>query len=172
MNLNEAKDYSMDNGRYPVFFSTQVGLDFKLKSNPEYYPKCNNPRRVVIRVSSFIGICGGARHYYATIEADGISICYDKQTESGIKTWTVSGYLGEEFKKLPSHIRDLYSSKYIIDVCRRVTTSDIQKDPHRWEGYEVGDKTSAFDTRSSAISKAKAIVKARFSTGWQVEVRE
>ena len=170
MNLNEAKKCSIDNGQYPVFFSTQVGLDFKLKTHPEYYPKVNNPRRVMIRVSSFIGVCGEARHYYATIEADGISICYDKTTDSGTKTWSVSGYIGEEFKNLPPHIRDLYSLKYRIEVCRRVTASDIQKDPHRWSGYREGDKTTAFDTRSSAIRKAKAIVEARFSNGWQVEI--
>lgn len=172
MNLNEAKKCSIDNGQYPVFFSTQVGLDFKLKKHPEYYPKVNNPRRVMIRVSSFIGVCGGASHYFATIEADGISICYDTQTESGIKTWSVSGYIGEEFKNLPSHIRDLYSPKYYIEVCRRVTANDIQKDPYRWDGYKEGDITNAFNTKHSAISTAKAIVKARFSDGWQVEIME
>lgn len=172
MTLQEAKKYSMDNGCYPLFFTTVVGLDFKLKTRPELYAKVDNPRKVLIEISSFRGICGWAVHYYARIKADGIIICDDVQTEKGIQTRYLYGYLGEEFNVLPEHQKDLYSPKYTIEVCRDVTAKDLEQNPIRWDGYHVGDKTNAFDTEYAAIRRAQSIVKARFSKFWQVSVEK
>lgn len=172
MTLQEAKKWSMDNGCYPLFFTTAVGLDFKLKTRPELYAKVNNPRKVLIEISSFRGICGWAVHYYARIKADGIIICEDVQTEKGIQIHSLCGYLGEEFNALPAHQKDLYSSGYTIEVCREVTEKELAEDPMRWDGYHVGSLTNAFYTENGAIRRAQAIVNARFSKLWQVKIEK
>ncbi|HJC17122.1 MAG TPA: hypothetical protein H9937_04050 [Candidatus Alistipes stercorigallinarum] len=172
MNIQEAKKYSWDQGVYPLFFSSEVGCDFKLESHPDYFCVVNSPRKVKIKISSFLGVCAEARHYYATIIADGIDICSFEQIGSDIRRINHGGYLGEEFENLPTYKRDLYSSFYRIDVCRTLSASDISKYPERWVGYYEGCMTPAFDTKFSAIRRAKAIVAARFSSAWKVEIEE
>lgn len=172
MTLKDAKERSIDHGEYPLFFTTMVGLDFRLKSQPKYYAKANEPRCVIIQISSFIGACGGAKHYYATIVANGIMICSDKQTEKGIVTTIHGGYLGEEFEKMPKHKRDLYSFQYKIEVCRELTEKEISDDPLRWKGCYPGSRTVAFNSEYSAIRAAQAIVKARFSNLWNVKIEK
>lgn len=172
MTLKEAKRYSIDNGCYPEFFSTVVGLDFKLGTRPELYAKVNTPRKVVIKIDSWRNICFGAVHYYASIKADGIMICENVTAKDGSQTVMHSGYLGEEFNMLPASKKDLYGLKYDISVCREVTEKELAEDPMRWNGYHVGDLTNAFYTENDAIRRAQAIVNARFSKLWQVRIEK
>lgn len=53
---------------------------------------------------------------------------------------------------------------------RPVTKADKDKDPKRWEDYDIGDNTNAFDTAEEAEAIARAIVSARFSEEWEVIV--
>lgn len=172
LTLQEAVDLSYDRGRYPDFFPVNIGDDFKLESCPELFVKIPNPREVRIQITSFRGISWNAVHYYATIEADGINrLRYEDYDGTGTKRpVSVSGYLGEEFNSLPREKRDIWGANYHIEAAREVTQEDIKNDPQRWEHYNSGDRTNAFNTAEEAEATARAIVSARFSEEWKVTI--
>ena len=165
---SEANDQSYDRGLYPDFFPVNIGDDFKLESRPELSVMIPNPRKVKIEITSFRGFCGGAVHYYAERESYGIIRYYiEPGTNRRIRAY---GYLGEEFNKLPRMKRDIWDGNYHIEAARPVTREDKEKAPRRWEDYEIGDNTNAFDTAEEAEATARAIVAARFSDEWEVIV--
>lgn len=168
LTLQEANDHSFDRGRYPDFFPVNIGNDFKLESSPELFVKIPTPRNVKIEITSFRGISWNAVHYYGTIKADGIKILCYQDYDGTKRLFSVGGYLGEEFNKLPQEKKSVWSSNYEIEVARQLTKDDIDNDPHRWEGYDPGDYTNAFNTAEEAEEMAKAIVAARFSEEWQI----
>ena len=172
LTLQEAVDLSSDRGRYPDFFPVNIGDDFKLESCPELFVKIPNPRKVRIEITSFRGLCVEAEHYYADIKADGINrISYEDFNGTGTKRPVGHhGYLGEEFNSLPREKRDIWGGDYQIGVGREVTQEEKTKNPRRWEGYEPGDRTNAFNTAVEAEEAARAIVNARFGEGWKVEI--
>lgn len=63
---------------------------------------------------------------------------------------------------MPHEQRDVASPIWKIDVERDVTQEEMEKDPQRWDGYEIGSHTTAFYTKEEAIETAKRIIKARF----------
>lgn len=168
LTTQEANDQSYDQGRYPDFFPVNIGDDFKLETIPELAVMIPRPRQVKINITSFRGLCGGAVHYYADIEADGI-IRYYVEPETNRKIGAY-GYLGEEFNRLPREKRDIWGGNYKIGAARPVTKADKDKDPKRWEYYDIGNNTNAFDTAEEAEATARAIVSARFSEEWEVIV--
>lgn len=172
LTLQEANDQSYDRGCYPDFFPVNIGDDFKLESSPELFVKIPNPRKVRIEITSYRGISWDAVHYYAAIDADGIDrIRYEDYDGTGTKRpVAISGYLGEEFNRLPREKRDIWGGNYHIEVARPVTEADIAKDPHRWEHYTPGDLTNAFNSAEEAEETARAIVFARFGDGWELEI--
>lgn len=150
---SEANDQSYDRGLYPDFFPVNIGDDFKLESRPELSVMIPNPRKVKIEITSFRGFCGGAVHYYAEIEADGIIRYYiEPGTNRRIGAY---GYLCEEFNKLPRMKRDIWGGNYHIDVARPVTKADKEKDPRRWEDYEI--KSATIPTPSTQPKKPKQL---------------
>lgn len=168
-----ALNHSLDQGNFPDVFDENIGMDFHLESQPQYYPRKDEVRDLIITVTSFRGMCAEAIHYYATIHADGIKISYDAIDEKGNKyPVSVYGYLGEEFKNLPYDKQCIYSNCYDIEVTRPVTQEDIDKDPSRWELYDVGSKTPAFEDPEEAIKIAKKVAKARFPKGWKIIVKK
>lgn len=170
LTLQKAVDLSYDCGRYPDFFPVNIGDDFKLESRPELFVKIPNPREVRIAITSYRGISWNAVHYYATIDADGIKRCYYEDYDGEKRLVSVSGYLGDEFKSLPKEKQDIWGGDYRIEVAREVAQKDIKKDPQRWEHYNPGDRTNAFNTAEEAEQAARAIVSARFSEEWKVIV--
>ena len=165
---SEANDQSYDRGLYPDFFPVNIGDDFKLESKPELFVMIPSPRQIKINITSYRGVCAGAVHYYAEIEADGIIRYYIEPGTN--RRMGVYGYLGEEFNKLPREKRDIWAGDYHIEAARPVTKADKEKDPRRWEDYDIGDNTNAFDTAEDAEATARAIVAARFSDEWEVIV--
>lgn len=169
LTLQEAVDNSNDQGQYPDFFPVNIGDDFKLKSRPELSVTIPSPRRVRIRIESYQGICAGAVHYYASIEADGI-IRHEEDPNTKQRL-SVSGYLGEEFKSLPRMTRDLWGGNYRIEATRPVTPEDKAQEPLRWVQYiPYEHNTNAFHTAEEAEAMARAIVSARFAEEWEVIV--
>lgn len=170
--LDFALKSSQDKGIYPDIFSVEIGSDFHLETRPELYPLIDTPRKVVIEITTFAGLCAGAKHYYAEIKADGIHIC-SKRIENGKEIVSRhGGYLGEEYKNLPNEKKSIWDSPYSIEVIRPVTQEMINKDPMRWEDCYIGYKTNAFDTMASVLEVAMKIVEARFTKDWVVEVRD
>ena len=168
--LKFALESSQDKGQYPNVFSADLGSDFRLETKPEYFPVIKKPREVVIEITSFRGACAWAEHYYAEIHADGIDIC-SKEIKNG-KEYTVThgGYVCEEYSRLPKEKKGIWDSYYSIEVTRPVTQEMINANPQRWDGYEAGFWTNAFDTKESVIEVAKRIVAARFTKDWVVKI--
>ena len=160
----EIMECSSDRGVLPEYFNINVGLDFKLKTRPELYAKVNNPRTVKIILTTFRGLSWDAVHYYSKIEADGIYIV-DPETN-----YSIGGYICEEYKNLPKEKDAIWSWKYEIEVERYITQQELDENPNRWRGYELGWTTNAFYTKEDALAQALKIVEARFSPEWTVEI--
>lgn len=163
--LQEALNASRDMGNYPDVFPVDFGKDIVLKTKPELVVKIMEPRRVRIVINSYMGICGWAVHYYATIEADGIVFIDTK------RDCMVGGYLGEEYKELCEKLGYTPNSPYRIEVVRSLKQEEIDKDSTRWEYYDAGDMVNAFYKAEDALKAAMDIAKVRFP-GWQVQVEE
>jgi hypothetical protein len=169
-----AKQHSIDNGCYPDVFNEDIGMDFHLDEYPERYPSKDfheDGRKCLIKITTYRGMCYGAKHYYAEIEADGIDIREDRIDEKGNKkTYSIGGYMGKEFNSLPREKQGEYERFYNIEAARVVTQQDIDKDEDRWAGYKPGYKTNAFDTPTEAEETALKVAKIRFPKGWNFVV--
>lgn len=171
--MNEDLQYAIDNsqdmGNYPDFFDVNIGKDFHLKTRPDLFVKINSPRTVKIEITTYRGISIGAEHYYASIIADGINICSKEIRDNKECVIRHGGYICEEYSNALKE-NSIWKGIYSIDVLRTVTQEMIDANPTRWEHYEAGDKTNAFDTKESVIEVAKKITAARFSKDWVVKI--
>ena len=167
--LEWAKEHSSDQGKYPDVFSNETGFDLVIPGHSEFYIKKRNERLIKIRISSFIGICAEAVHYYANIEADGVYIC--KIDENG-KERCIGGNICKEYDNLPNEVKDTASWFYKIEVVKILTQEMIDNDPERWRGYRPGWKVNAFNSPEEAIETAKRVAKARFDGDWTIQVDE
>lgn len=168
--LQWALEHSRNNGYYPEVFTEETGLDFKIPNHPEFFMmpvEYGKGRIVKICISSYIGYCGGAKHFYASIKANGVHICR-KNDEGGV-VWC-GGAICKEYKEMPKSQTDVASGLWSIDILREITQEDINNDPIRWEGYNVGDMTNAFNDEATCIEYAKEVVKHRFVGNWVVKV--
>ena len=170
--LQQALLLCTDNGYYPDVFDLNIGKDFKLETRPELSAYIKQPRTAKIIIASFIGYCGGAQHYYARIEADGIDIVeYRYGIDGNKQTISHGGYICEEYKNMPRNQRDIYIFKYTIEIDTRVTELMKESDPQTWDDYDVGDKTNRFSDKQDAINTAIMVASARFP-GWRIILKD
>ena len=174
--LQWALDHSLNTDCYPDVFDKNIGMDFHLNDHPNCYPQIasysyNEERTVHIEITSYRGMCFDAIHYYATIKADGVKLCEDIEENGKKSTIIHGGYLGEEYNNLPREKRGIWTSRYEIEGEITLTQEEIYKDPKRWEYYDVGDKTNAFESKSELIETAKKVAKIRFPE-WNVEIED
>lgn len=171
--LRYAMEHSMNEKAYPNVFSPDLNPDdFLLENNPNWrLTRCGKfvgreedgvtpilQPRIVLEITSFMGICAGAMHYYGKIKADGWHF-----TEGSTGHY---GYLGKCFNSWPREKQALCSSKYNIEIVKPLTEEDIKNNPDRYEGYCPGWPTNAFEDKDEIIKIAKKIVAARFPEGW------
>ena len=162
------ESHCWDMGKYPIKFNKNFGKDIQIPNHPEYFIHIKDNPIVKIELTSYRGTDPGAVHYYAKIIADSPSVCSMENNKIVVHR----GCICDEFKKMPEEVRDMLSSSINIFVQRLVTQYDINKDPQRWNGYEVGWQTEAFYTKKSALVTAMKIVKYRFGNDWKVVVNE
>lgn len=84
-------------------------------------------RNVEFNITSYIGYCGGAEHYYCSISIYVGNINGNK---------SVSGYLGGI--EVPNEFKSFKAS-----IVRPITKEELS-DTKRWELYEEGDMVDAF----------------------------
>lgn len=163
-------------GKFPDVIPLDFGMDFKLETKPEYYPKISTyhksgKRTVTLELDSYAGYCAGAIHWYGKLKADGIDIAEDTIDERTGKPHTTihGGYICEEYKNMETNA--FYNSRYDFEILRELTQEDIDSDPHRWEFYRPGDMVNAFYTPKEVIEVAKKVVSARFPD-WNFEIKE
>lgn len=112
-------------------------------------------RLMIIEISSFCGLCGGARHYYATLYINVSNVCDNS---------SVSGYLGGI--EIPNEYQTI-EGKFV----RPLTQKEIDKQTDRWYGYQVGDLINAFESLKEIESLIKNLKKKFSSKEWKVEIR-
>ena len=170
MTLEQAvKDYSSDNRYYPDVFPINAGNDLKLSDRPEITVNDKGDDRYVrINITSFIGSCAWAKHYYADIDADGCDIGYND--ENG-KRYSIMGAISPEYKQKTKE-NPLYEPFYKITIVRPTTMHDVNEAPDDFYIDEIGEqRTSQFYSIEEAIQVAKEVVALRFP-GWKVEVND
>lgn len=154
-----------DFGPYPEVFNMDAlpCMDVKIPDRPDLkvVAPCNYD--VLIILSSFRGICPGAVHYYATIEA--------QQPYFTDGECMIGGYISEGWSAMPREITGMIGGVYKIEVTHKLTQDDIDNDPERWEGYVAGDDTNCFENLEQLLALAVGIVKLRFP-GWQVKIED
>lgn len=175
-NLEFAMDHTTyyGTGKYPEVIPLDFGLGLHLETKPNIYSQIHyryneNERTVRLCISSFRGMCGDAIHYYGKLKADGVDIIEEVEENGEVKKHYIGGYICKEFSNLEN--KSNYEMIYEIELLRPVTKEDIEKDPNRWEGYEIGQKTNAFESIGEIVAVAKKVVKARFP-GWKFEIEK
>ena len=148
----------VDSGCYPLVLTPEWGKDIIIPNHPELFINPPSHPRCIITISSFADTCVDAKHYYAAIDADGPHLC---EREGGEVRW-VLGYVCKEWDEMPKVVKDCCRGICTVIVRRRVTASDVAADPIRWEGYDVGDYTEAFDSSAAALARAVFVACRRF----------
>ena len=143
-------------------FPLNAGMDLVLSDRPEVFPqKYDEPRKVKIKITSFVGSCAWARHYYFDIEADGCHL-----TDNGNSI--IFGHISEEYQK-KKRDNGLYEHDYKIPVVRPITEQDVKDDPD----YDIDDigwaDTNRFNTKEEGLEIAKEIVSKRFPD-WELVI--
>lgn len=108
-----------------------IGEGFTFSLDGEQYTttgyRKNGKRDVEFCITSFIGYCGGAQHYYC-------SISIFVENRNGNKT--VAGYLGGI--EVPNEFESFKAR-----IVRPITKEELS-DTERWKFYEEGDLVDAF----------------------------
>lgn len=89
-------------------------------------------RKIFAEITSYRGMCAGARHYYCRINSYIRNV-----SESGSYAF---GYL--DGYKIPQEFTGID-----VELGRKVTAEMIAADELRWDGYNPGYMTNAFDTK-------------------------
>ena len=138
-----------------------IGEGFKFNFHGKIYTTTGSytkdgKRIVNIEIRSFVGLCGDAIHYYATLHIDVNNVCDNS---------SVSGYLGG------IEIQNEYQT-IKGDFVRPLTQKEKDNQPDRLGyGYQVGDLVNAFESLQEIESLIKNIKKKFSSKEWKVEIR-
>lgn len=135
-----------------------IGEGFTFCLDGEKYTTIGNytkgKRNVEFCITSFIGYCGGAQHYYCSI-----SIYVGNR--NGNKT--VAGYLGGI--EVPNEFQSFKAS-----IVRPLTKEELS-DEKRWELYEEGDMVDAFCSLDELNECIKTIRQIFPEDKWNVVIK-
>ena len=132
----------------------QFNLSGKTYTTTGSYTK-DGKRIVNIEIRSFVCLCGGAIHYYATLCIDVSNVCDNS---------SVSGYLGGI--EVPNEYQTIKG-----EFVRPLTQKEKDNQPDRWYWYQVGDLVNAFESLQEIESLIKNLKKKFSSKEWKVEIR-
>ena len=152
MNDKEIQDCCYDRNDYPFIINDDY-LEH-IKGKKYYSVKGERPRIVTLEITSFIGMCGGAMHYYGKLTTSGVHV----KEFGGDPRYDHGGYLGcdgELFKITDIQIELAYKTPYecMFDRLSTQTTT-------RWE------------PKSALIKFAKEVFKARFKGDWKFDIND
>ena len=155
MKKEQIQECCYDLGKQPYEIPDSYGEDIVGK---EYYTaKEKRPREVMLEITSFRGICGGAVHYYGTLKA------YRPNIHKEGSNYCHSGYLGDDtplFKDL----------NIVIELWRYITEEEYKTDPHRYnENMKV---TNGWYEKAPIVKFAKEVFKKRFKGDWKLIIKD
>lgn len=163
MDIREAVEHCYDRKDYPEVFDDNVGLDIIIPGfiTKGSWLRKDEPRTITLDVTTYRGVSWDAIHYYGNLHVEGIYF----SPENDPTTITICKETHKAEDENP-----LASGHYNIELIRKLTQEEIDKDPIRWEGYDAGWDTNAFDTPQQVISLAKEVCKARFHGNWVLKI--
>lgn len=132
----------------------QFNLSGKTYTTMGSYTK-DKKRQAEIEICSFQGFCCDAVHYYAKLYIYVDNVCGDS---------VVSGYLGGI--EIPNEYQTIKA-----EFVKPLTQKEIDEYPNRWEYYQVGDLTNAFESLEEIENLIKKLKKKFSSKEWKVEIR-
>lgn len=149
---------------FPIPSSIGEGHEFMIRDEKyittSHYPNAddnNKKRKITANITTYAGMCGGARHYYCKIDSKIYNV-----SESGVYSF---GYLGGY--KIPQEFTSIE-----FELGREVTEEMIAEDPARWEYYHPGYMTNAFESKEdiyNLIDFLKANVFTEDSWEWKIK---
>jgi hypothetical protein len=163
MTLEEVLEHCRDRDEYPKVFNDNVGSDIKLDGyNTVIRKGADNKRVCKLIITSYLGMCIDAIHYYGRLEIEGITF-----TDPDSRWMTSDENTRAMEKKNP-----LAGSRYHIDLVRPLLQEEIDNDPVRWEGYPPGVYVNNFDSIEAIIELAQEVFEQRFSGDWEFEIED
>lgn len=162
MTLQEAVNRSQsEHNDYPDIIDSSAGLYETPELNVVGIPTWDRrnigiKRKVVLKISTFIGISSNATHYYGTLYVDGV---YNARLDDIEIPRNLSS---REIKPHP-----LYDYKYDFKILRPITKEEIELNPDKNYHYKEGDLIRNFNSTKSLIDDAIEIFKLRFTGDWR-----
>ena len=155
MKKEQIQECCYDLGKHPYEIPDSYGEGIVGK---EYYTgKEKRPREVMLKITSFRGVCFGAVHYYGTLKAyrpnihkEGSNNCY-------------YGYLGDDTKLF----KDL---NIVIELCRYITEEEYKTDPNRYD--KDMNVTNCWYDKAHIVKFAKEVFNKRFKGDWKLIIKD
>lgn len=164
--------YDITQGPFPLPASIGEGfrfqsLDFPDKNVVDYVTKADreNDKRVLrFRISTFIGLCGGACHYFCK------AYSAIRNTDVDNPSHCISGYITDvDGKKIdiPSESRSL-----AFDIGVPLTEKMIQRDMGHYEYSKVGDCGTALRSKDDFYEVIEKLKEVFDMEQWSFEIDE
>lgn len=164
--------YDITQGPFPLPASIGEGfrfqsLDFPDKNVVDYVTKADreNDKRVLrFRISTFIGLCGGACHYFCK------AYSAIRNTDVDNPSHCISGYITDvDGKKIdiPSESRSL-----AFDIGVPLTEKMIQRDMGHYEYSKVGDCGTALRSKDDFYEVIEKLKEVFDMEQWSFEIEE
>ena len=161
MSDEDIKKYCHDRNEYPfeipdTYMENLIGVKYQTAV-------CERPRVVTLRISTYMGCCEWAIHYYGKLTVRGPSII----EIGGDPNISHGGYLHGESEEFRKAVKGMCIE---IDLWRDITEEERKKDPDRFE--EWMDDTSAWVSETALIEFAKEVFNRRFKGDWKFEIQK
>lgn len=131
-----------------------VGVEFEFDGEILKADFSGKKRKVVLTITSWVGISGGAIHVYGTLNPEDLYF-YKKGNKN--RSWSSSAQ-PEITRGAKIHVR------------RPLPQEEIDEDKRRYEYYDAGDYITGFMSVNKLIEAAKKIFKEKFVGDWEFKI--
>lgn len=157
MSEQEIRDLCQDRHKYPFEIPDTFGEG--ITGSKYYTQRTKRPREVRLKITSFIGVCGGAMHYYGELASYSPTV----SEIGGDPSIGFFGALhGEDHKELFKDL-DIH-----IELLRPIEDWEREQDPNRFAEYY--DTTNCWYDKESIKAFADEVFKARFVGDWVLKI--
>lgn len=157
MSEQEIMDLCQDRHKYPFEIPDSFGEG--ITGSKYYTEKKKRPRVVKLEITSFMGVCGGAMHYYAELVSYSPLIL---EIGGNPNISYIGALHGEDHREL---FKDL---SIHIGLLRQIEDWERERYPDRFAEYM--DTTNAWYDKEQIIAFANEVFKSRFVGDWTLEV--
>jgi hypothetical protein len=150
--MRKINDYVESDADYPEYFMDSYGLNY---NDGEYYSEPQRiPRVVKLEITTF-----GVHHFYGQLLIDGVNL---RKVKDPSKICYLMNSLTREHPEL--------NCQYNLDVKRPITDEELKTE--RFDTYDKGDFTVAFNSKEELIKIARRIFDEMFIGNWSFEISD